>query len=477
MHGHESLTGLAIVALAALVCGMVMTRLKQPAVVGYILAGILLGPSALGFVENRDHVQLLAELGVLMLLFLVGMELSLRSFKAIWRVALLATLMQIGGGVLVMLAVSRVLGWSVELAILLGFVVALSSTAVTIKMLQDIGELRTQTGQITLGILIAQDLAVVPMMIVVGSMAGAGFGWAALAKVALSIGFLALLILYLSRRRRVALPFASVVRGSADLTPLVGLVFCFGAASITGLLGLSPAYGAFIGGLVLGNSTARPVMIRSTAPIQSVLLMIFFLSIGLLLDLGFLRDNLGEVLVLLLMVTVVKTVFNVGTLRLLGEPWARAFLAGVLLAQLGEFSFLLAAIGLGNGLIDSYNHSLIVAVTVLSLMISPFWLESARRLHRMTLLGITSSREILRLLYGDETRAFVQFSGRMGRGAVAAARAVGRRARRLRAERLDAQGQERVQDTAAEHSEGRSEPPAEEARDPRSDNGREAARA
>lgn len=449
MHGHESLTGLAIVALAALVCGMVMTRLKQPAVVGYILAGVLLGPSGLAFVESRDQIQLLAELGVLMLLFLVGMELSLRSFKAIWRVALFATLAQIGGGVVVMLALSRALGWSAELAILLGFVVALSSTAVAIKMLQDLGELRSPIGQLTIGVLIAQDFAVVPMMIVIGSLAGAGFGLMALAKVALSVAFLVLLILYLSRRKRVTLPFAGIVRGNSDLTPLVGLVFCFGAASITGLIGLSPAYGAFIGGLVLGNSTARPVMIRSMAPIESVLLMVFFLSIGLLLDLRFIRENLGDVVVLLLIVTVVKTVFNVVVLRLLGEPWPRAYLTGVLLAQVGEFSFLLAAVGLNSGLIDSYNHNLVVAVTVLSLMTSPFWLESARRLRRMTLLGITSSREILRLLYGGETRAVMQLSGRLGRGTVGIAQAVGRTAALLRTRR---QTRRAVEDGAAPSS-------------------------
>ncbi|MCZ6483967.1 MAG: cation:proton antiporter, partial [Alphaproteobacteria bacterium] len=135
MPDHSQLTAIAIVGLAALICGMIMTRLRQPAIVGYILAGIILGPSAAGLVENRDQINTLADLGVLMLLFLIGMELSIADFKKVWRTALLCSLLQIAGSLAVMLGLSRLLGWPLGLSVLLGFVVALSSTAVAIKML------------------------------------------------------------------------------------------------------------------------------------------------------------------------------------------------------------------------------------------------------------------------------------------------------------------------------------------------------
>lgn len=414
MHGHAALTALAIVVLAALACGLAMTRLKQPAVVGYILAGALLGPSVLGLVQNRQSVQFLAELGVLMLLFLVGMELSIKSFKAVWRIATGATLLQIGGSLAIMLVLAPLFGWPLGLAVLLGFVVALSSTAVTIKMLEDSGELKTPAGEITVAVLIAQDLAVVPMMILVGAMSGGGFGIGSALRVLLAIGFLAGVIWYLSRREEVRLPFSNVIAGSADLRTLAGIVFCFGAAAVSGLLGLSPAYGAFIAGLVIGNSSSREGMIHAAAPIQSVLMMVFFLSIGLLLDLRFIWENLGVVLVLLVSVTLVKSGFNIVALRLLGQSWPRAATAGVMLAQIGEFSFLLAAIGLDGGLVGPDEHGLIVSVTVLSLALSPFWLETARRLHRIGLLGVTSQRELLRLLYGGETRALWRWLLRLG---------------------------------------------------------------
>jgi CPA2 family monovalent cation:H+ antiporter-2 len=403
MLGHDQLTELAIVALAALVCGMAFARLKQPAIVGYILAGVILGPSGLGLVENREGVGMLAELGVLMLLFVVGMELSLTSFKTVWKVAVVATGAQIAIALAAMWLMGLVLGWPAELSILLGFALALSSTAVVVKMLDEIGESKSQTGATVIGILIAQDLAVVPMIITIDAMGGEPMSPFRLVVLVIAAAALVGIIVFLSRRR-VYLPFTRVIQGSSDLTPLAGLVVCFVAASITGLIGLSPAYGAFLAGVVLGNSSVRRLMIRQTEPIQSVLMMVFFLSIGLLLDLAFLRENIGTVLVLLLLVAGAKTAFNATVLKFLGQSWPKAFLAGALLAQVGEFSFLLAAIGRSGGTIDDYNHNLVVSVTVLSLALSPFWLLSARRLHRIALLGVTSIRETIRILYGSETR-------------------------------------------------------------------------
>jgi len=414
MQNHVGdITGIAIVVVAALAFGIAMRRLGQPAVLGYILTGALLGPSAIGVVENREAIRTLAELGVLTLLFAIGMELSLRGIRDVWKVALVTTLLQITVGLGGMFALGSVLGWSYELSTVIGFVVALSSTAVTVKMLEEIGELRTRVGQITVGILVAQDLAVVPMMLIVGSFGGEeGLGPDAIVKVVLSIAFLALLILYLSRRQRLRLPFTQSIGRDADLTPLASLAFCFGAAALSGLMGLSPAYGAFLAGLVIGNSTSRRILHRHTAPIQSILLMIFFLSIGLLIDFSYILDNLGTVLLIVTFVAIFKTALNIALIAFMGESWPRAFLSGALLAQLGEFSFVLAALGISSGALTDEDHRLIVAVTVVSLLGSPFWLESARRLHRITLLGITSGRETLRLTYGREFLALFKSTRR-----------------------------------------------------------------
>ncbi len=407
---HSGLTEIALVALAAMGCGIFMERLRQPAIVGYILAGVLLGPSLFGLVNDREQVDALAELGVLLLLYVVGMELSLRAFRRIWRLAVLTALIQIGASIGVMLICWQIFDWTIGLAILLGFVVALSSTAVAIKVLSDIGELRTRTGTITVGVLIAQDLAVVPMMLIVSSLGamqgvageGGGFDWIAIPKIIGSIAVLAALIWYLSGGKKINLPFSTVVAGHEDLKPLAALAFCFAGASVSGLLGLSAAYGAFIAGLFVGSSRERHVMLEAAKPIQSILMMVFFLSIGLLLDLGFIWENLWTVVTLLLVVVVFKTILNVGALRLMGQEWPQAFMAGVMLTQIGEFSFLLSRIGVDSGLISNNDSRFVVAVTVLSLALSPLFVFTMRRLQTLVKEGHESATEILRTVYAPE---------------------------------------------------------------------------
>ena len=399
---HSNLTGIAAVALAALLCGIAMERLRQPALVGYILAGVLLGPSGFAMVGNREQIDVLAELGVLMLLFIVGMELSLRSFRRLWKLAVVATLVQITMSVIVMLIMSRIFGWKTELAILLGFVVAVSSTAVTIKILEDIGELRTRAGRVAVGVLIAQDLAVVPMMLTISAMGGDGFDWYALPKILLSVAFLVALILFLSTGRKLRLPVLELAAGNADLRPLSAMAFCFCLAALSGVLGLSAAYGAFVAGLIIGNSAERQSMLEVTLPIQSILMMVFFLSIGLLIDFGYMWTHLETVLTLFFLIAIFKTVLNVALMRALQQPWHQAFLAGLLISQIGEFSFLLSVVGVEAGVMTRDESRLVIAVTVLSLSLSPLWVFTARRLRLLAEYGVTEAGEVLRLVYGPE---------------------------------------------------------------------------
>lgn len=403
---HGGLTEIAIVALAAMACGLLMERFRQPAIVGYILAGVLLGPSAFGLVSDREQIDMLAELGVLLLLYVVGMELSLRAFRRIWRLATMMTLLQIAASLLVMFVFRYLLGWSVGLTILLAFVVALSSTAVAIKILEGLGELRTRTGMVTVGVLIAQDLAVVPMMLIVAGMgagaAAGGFDWSMIPRVVLSIAILAGLIIYLSSGRKISLPFLDAAAGNQDLKPLAALAFCFAAAGVSGLLGLSAAYGAFLAGLVIGSSRERHAMIEATQPIQSILLMVFFLSVGLLIDLAFVWENLWTVLTLFLFVAVFKTILNVGGLRLLGQNWRNSFMAGIMLTQIGEFSFILSKLGIDAGVITVEDSKYVVAVTVLSLALSPLFVVTAQRLQEIAIGTANSASEIIKMVYAAE---------------------------------------------------------------------------
>ena len=408
---ESTLTEIAIVVTAALACGIILEKFKQPAILGYIFAGVILGPSLFGFIENREAVSMLAELGVLMLLFVVGMELSLRPFVKIWHISVGCIALQVVGGLAIAFPLAQLFHWPLNLALLLAFVFALSSTAVAVKMLDTIGELKTGTGRLTIGVLVAQDLAIVPMILIIrGLQPGATLNIPLiLIKIVIAVGLLALLVWYLSRKERIRLPFLHMVVGHTDLTPLLGLTFCFGAAAVAGLSGLSAAYGAFLAGLIMGNSHERQVIIDRMTPIYSVLIMVFFLSIGLLLDLNFIWENLSKVLMILLFITLGKTALNISILHLLRQPWTMSFLSGVVLAQLGEFSFLLATVGEEVGIVNEYGTNLIVSLTVLSLILSPIWLSTAKRLHDLAPKRTTTLSHLLNLLYGHKLSFLKRF--------------------------------------------------------------------
>lgn len=427
MEGAFHLTGITIVVLAAMVCGMLMTAIRQPPIVGYILAGVILGPSGLELVRDREQVTILAELGVLMLLYFIGMELSLRSFRRMWRLAVLTALIQIGVSTGAMLLLMNLLAWPIEQAVLFGFVLALSSTAVAVRMLEDIGELRTRAGRITVGVLIAQDLAVAPMLLIIGSMSGGEISYWVFLKVAVSVAILTAAILFFSGRRKINLFFASLLTSKPDLAPLMALCLCFGFAAVSGLAGLSPPFGAFLAGLIVGSSAQRQLVYEMAKPIESILMMAFFLSIGLLIDLPFLWENLGVVVLLWLFITVFKTALNTAVLHLLGERWQVAFLSSAVLAQIGEFSFVLGGAAMNHWIIGTDIHRMIVAVTVLSLVSSPLYLATARRIQHHAVHPIDSIKSLLRQVYSREleltrraTSAVVAAGSRLASGVRAA---------------------------------------------------------
>lgn len=403
-HGSD-LTGIAFVIVCATLCGIALVKMRQPAIIGFILAGVLLGPSGLGLVENRDNVAVLAELGVILLLYFIGLELSLRSFRVIWKLVVGAAMAQIALSVGASWALTSLLGWPSSYAVFFGFCLAMSSTAVAISILDEVGQLRTRVGKVTVGILIAQDLAVAPMLLIVSNLGGGEMSPWIVLEVAISIGLLIALILYLTRRQRINLPFHKLVTGRADLAPLAAIALCFGSAAIAGVIGLSPAFGAFLAGLIAGSSNQRKTVRADAEPVQAVLLMVFFLSIGLLLDLEFMIDNWAVVLGGVLVVTVFKTALNLFVLRTQGLPFNDAFQVSLTIGQIGEFAFVLAATALSAKVIDPEVHKLVVAITVLSLVISPIYVDALQRAQsRSGIERVQNLGKMLRLIYFREWR-------------------------------------------------------------------------
>jgi len=379
-HQYEFL-GLTAVFLVALALGLLMLRLRQPPLVGYILAGVLLGPSAFGLVTGVEAVRFLAELGAMLLMFVIGMELSLRGFRRVYRLTLAVVALQVALGLAVALVIGLLGGWPGATIVILGFAFALSSTAVGVGMLEEVGELRSSVGRLAVGILIAQDLALVPMLVVAtGLRPGEMIDFWTIARLVAAVAFLVLFVIYMSRRTRIRLPFEMLLHDGRGVLALAALTLCFLFATISNLLGLTTAFGAFLAGLLIGNSQQRPQFIAATLPIRDVLMMLFFLSIGLLIEVDFITAHAVELIALVFLVLLLKTLGTVAILHGLGQPWVRSIRVASLLPQIGEFSFFLGATGLAAGALSLDGYRVLVTVIALTLVASPLWLASSRHL-------------------------------------------------------------------------------------------------
>jgi len=368
-----------------LLVGLFLQRLKQPHVVGYLLTGILLGPHVIGLITEQAVIERLGAMGVVFLLFFIGMEVSPRKLISSWRIAVIGTCIQILLSVLCVWLLGKWLDWPLSRSILLGFVISLSSTAVVLKILQDSGELETETGQNVLGVLLFQDMAIIPMLIVIGLMSGEVPDSKHLAMQLIGAVLMIGLLAYLMVKEVIHLPLAKWLKGNHEMQIFAALIVCFGLSLITGLFGLSTALGAFVAGMLIGAARETQWVHSSLEPFRVIFVALFFVSIGMLVDLTFIQHHWLQISALVLAVIVTNTFINAIIIRLLGDSWPDSLYSGVLLSQIGEFSFVLAAVGVKSNLITSYAYQLTVAVITLSLMLSPAWISLAKRvLYRNT---------------------------------------------------------------------------------------------
>ncbi len=372
---------LVVLAIAIVVVGLVLKRLRQPHVVGYILAGVLIGPFGLAVVTDYASMARVGAFGVLLLVFFIGMELPLRSLITHWRAPILGTALEIMVSVVCVWPLGAALGWTPKRIVFLGFVISMSSTAVILNILRDRGELNEPIGRDVTGITVAQDLAVIPMLVVLGLLSGdRPHGFELTLQSLGGLGALAV-VYYIARcGGEINLPFASVVRQDREIQIFAAFFVCFGFALLTGLMHLSAALGAFLAGVVLAAAKHGDWVREHMDPFRVVFVALFFVSVGMLIDLQFLRDNVATIAVLVAVVFVVNTFINAVALRAVGHPWRASVYGGALLSQIGEFSFVLAAVGLQNGIITEYAYQTTIAVICLSLLLSPAWISLFRRL-------------------------------------------------------------------------------------------------
>ncbi|HDR47148.1 MAG TPA: portal protein [Geoalkalibacter subterraneus] len=374
-----------IIVVAALIGALIAQRLRQPLILGYIFAGIVVGPYTGGVTVGDIHeIELLAEIGVALLLFALGLEFSLSELKPVRNIALIGTPIQI---ILTMIGgyyLGRtLLGWTAGNAIWLGALISLSSTMVTLKTLMSRGLVGTLSSRVMIGMLVVQDLAVIPMMIILPQLSNpeAGLPLVAMAAVK-SVTFL-VVMLYLGRKLLPWLLAHVAGWNSRELFILSITAIGLGIGYATYLVGLSFAFGAFVAGMVLSESDYGHQALSDIIPLRDIFGLLFFTSVGMLLDPTFLLANWEKIFFLVLLIGLMKgTIFSVLAL-LFGYINIVPIAVGLGLFQIGEFAFVLARVGLETRAIDQDMYSFILAVSVLSMVLTPFVSDLAPHLYKL----------------------------------------------------------------------------------------------
>lgn len=368
---------LIIVGLSALVL-YICHRVKIPIVLGFLLTGVITGPHGLGLVRDIATVQILADVGVVLLLFAIGLEFSFRNLLQMRRTVLLGGSLQVAVTSIVAFAVARYSGQSVEESVLIGFLVSLSSTAIVLKILQERAELETPQGNTALGILIFQDIIVVPMMLFIPLLAGGStMGTDALFFFFVKVILIILLVITSAKWVVPRLLYHIASTKSRELFLLSVIALCFAVAWVTSMAGLSLALGAFLAGLIISESEYSHQALGSILPFRDVFMSFFFVSVGMLLDMIFFLKQPVSLTGMALGVLIIKAFIVTSLSVFMGLPLRLAVLVGISLSQVGEFSFILSGTALQYGLLAGDLHQVFLVVSVLTMMATPFAVSAA----------------------------------------------------------------------------------------------------
>jgi CPA2 family monovalent cation:H+ antiporter-2 len=404
----------ALVLLAALGGGLLAHALRQPLILGYIIGGLLIGPlTSHGSSPDGHLLELLAQVGVILLMFGLGLEFSFRELLSVRRDAL------IGGplGVALMIALTVGLGsllrWPLAESLFAGAVVSVVSTMVLVKILMERRELVTEHGRVMVGVSIVEDLAVVILMILLPTIGQAQRG--DLIQLLLAFGR-ALLILapvvWLARRAVPALMEMVARTKSVELFLLVALGISLGTAVLTASLGLSPAMGAFLAGLIISESPFVHETLARILPLRDSFVALFFVSVGTLIDPQLLFQNWALLVVLLVLIIPVKGSVRAGLTRLAGRPWRVALLVGVGFTQIGEFSFVIAKLGLDQKLISPEFYNATLAASLVSILLNSIWMRLASR--SLQTRTLSTKTHLAELPISDKKHVILCGYGRMG---------------------------------------------------------------
>ncbi|MDR0555584.1 MAG: cation:proton antiporter [Holosporaceae bacterium] len=398
-----TVTKIASVVLCAMGSGLAFSSIGHSPVLGYIIAGILLGPSGFPLIKDREAIGLFSEMGILFLLFTIGLSLSFEKIRNIWKSSLATTLLSTVYIYVIIFLVGCFLDLSHSQIMLIAFCITLSSTAVTVKSLEGLKNRDDTVEENTFGILISQDLVALLMVLVINFSGQNQVSSNQFHRIIGLCSFILGLVLYFSLYHKHIHKLTNFMKKHESMLTLTTFGMCLGGAVLAEMVELSAPFGSFIVGLILGNSNLREKIKEVTAPIEEILLMTFFLSVGLLVDVEFVQAHLWMILSALFFVTFGKTAINIFVLRMCKFPLKESFVISVLLGHIGEFSFMLSYSAQQVGLIDELGVKFLVSLTALSLFLSPFWLIFAERCRSLAKnVNVVSSWEFFKLASGRE---------------------------------------------------------------------------
>jgi CPA2 family monovalent cation:H+ antiporter-2 len=346
--------------------------------VGFLLTGVIIGPHGFQLIQSVDQVETLAEIGVVLLLFTIGLEFSLETILSVQRRVVWAGLLQVVLTTLVVLAVARLLGASVEVGLFYGFLVSLSSTAIVLRMYHDRGEINSLQGRLASGLLLFQDLCVVPMMLLLPVLAGSGQDSIFLIVWVLAKSLITLVaIVWTARKLLPRLLHQVALLRNREIFVLFVVLVCFGTAWLTSETGLSLALGALVAGLVISESELSHQIVADILPLRDCFSGIFFISIGMLLNLALLSQDFRITLLELLLMIGIKSMVLFAVFWWLYRSIRLGVVLGLGLAQIGEFSFVLAKAGMNYKLLSPADGQIFLAASILSMMATPFLIQWA----------------------------------------------------------------------------------------------------
>ncbi|HSN88375.1 MAG TPA: cation:proton antiporter, partial [Thermoanaerobaculia bacterium] len=351
---------------------LVCNRFRIPSIVGFLLTGLLIGPSGLRLVARTEQVELFAEIGVVFLLFSIGLEFSLERLRQIRRFFFLGGFLQTGLTTAVTALLALGAGFGLPRAIFLGFLAALSSTAIVLTLYADRRELDAPQGKILIGILLFQDFLIVPMIVLTPVLGGDVQASAMTVAGRFAVALLAVaLVFFVARYLMPHLLHLLVRTRIREVLVLGALLVCLGMAWLTETFEFSLALGAFIAGIIISESEYSHQVVAEVTPFRDVFNSLFFISIGMLLDLRFAVDNAAAVLALAGTALAVKSAAAGTAAALLGFPRRIVTIVGLALAQVGEFSFVLLEVGRTHGLVDGALYQTVLAASILTMLATP----------------------------------------------------------------------------------------------------------